>query len=120
MFNWSEVRRWWLAVRSLKQLTPRHGNRRDVEEEVTPLLSPQAFFLLPECDKSAFSLTLHRHKIHHSVSNHPQARVQPGPSGTDKVKENAASTLQIINRVRPRGGQGGRGKKRGRTQLGPF
>ena len=57
---------------SLKQLTPRHGNRRDLEEEVTPLSSPKAFLLL-ECDKSAFSLTLHRHKIHHSVSTNPQA-----------------------------------------------
>ena len=75
---------------SLKQLTPKHGNRRDLEEEVTPLLSPQAFLLL-EGDKSAFSLTLHRHKIHPSVSTHPQARA--GPGGTVKVKEKTAWTL---------------------------
>lgn len=73
---------------SLKQLTPKLGNTRVIEKEVTP------FFLLLEGDKSAFSLTLHRHKIHPSVSTYPQARVQPGPTRTVKVKEKAASTLR--------------------------
>ena len=55
-------------------------------------MSPQAFSLVLECDKSAFRLTLHRQKIHPSVSQ-PQARVQPGPNGAVKVKEKTASTL---------------------------